>query len=61
MAGMLLVFLFRFERESVQDGVFSLYSFLGEETRKAIARLKLNASDRAENREENRKDSKPSR
>ena len=39
-AGMLLVFYFRFERESAQNGVFSLYSFLGEETRKAITRLK---------------------
>ena len=39
---MLLVFFFCFERESVQNGVFSLYSFLhvGEETRKAITHLK---------------------
>ena len=39
-ACMLLKFFFRFERESVQNGVFSLYSFLGEERRKAITRLK---------------------
>ena len=39
-AGMLLVFFFRFERESVQNPVCSLYSFLGEETQKAITHLK---------------------
>ena len=31
---------FHFEQESVQNGVFSLYYFLGEETRKVITRLK---------------------
>ena len=38
--GILLVFFFGFERESVQSRVFSLYSFLGEETRNTITRLK---------------------
>ena len=39
-AGMLLVFFFRLEWESVQNWVYSLYSFLGGETQKAITHLK---------------------
>ena len=34
------VVLFRFERGSVPNRVFSLSSFLGEETQRAITRLK---------------------
>ena len=50
------VFFFRFERGSVQNRVCSLYSFLVEENQKAITRSE--ASDRAEKRDDNRKDNK---